>query len=132
MSWVVDTSVLLDVHLADPVFSRASAECLAKHVVAGLVVSPVTYIELAPAFDGDADLQEQFLAEVGVEWPALWTLRDTQAAHDLWSAHVRKRHSGRATKRPVTDLLIEAFAQRFEGLITRNPRHFATVPVIVP
>ena len=75
MSWVVDTSVLLDVHLADPVFSRASAECLAKHVVAGLVVSPVTYIELAPAFDGDADLQEQFLAEVGVEWPALWTLR---------------------------------------------------------
>ena len=132
MSWVVDTSVVLDVHLADPVFSRASAECLAKHCTAGLVVSPITYIELAPAFDGDEDLQEQFLDEVGIEWPALWTLRDTQAAHDLWSAHIRKRHNGRATKRPVADVLIEAFAQRFEGLITRNPKHFTTVPLIVP
>ena len=42
MPWVVDTSVLLDVHLADPRISRASAECLAKHGAAGLVVSPVT------------------------------------------------------------------------------------------
>jgi hypothetical protein len=31
----------------------------------GLVISPVTYLELAPAFEGDAALQEQFLAEVG-------------------------------------------------------------------
>jgi predicted nucleic acid-binding protein len=132
MSWVVDTSVLLDIHSADAAFSQASAECLAKYCADGLVISPVTYVELAPAFDGDAALQEQFLAEVGIEWPALWTLRDTQAAHDLWAAHIRKKPDGRATKPPVADLLIEAFAQRFEGLITRNPKHFTTVPVIVP
>jgi predicted nucleic acid-binding protein len=132
MSWVVDTSVLLDIHSADATFSQASAECLAKYWAEGLVISPVTYVELAPAFDGDAALQEQFLAEVGIEWPALWMLRDTQAAHDLWAAHIRKKHNGRAIKRPVADVLIEAFAQRFDGLITRNPKHFTTVPVIVP
>jgi predicted nucleic acid-binding protein len=131
MSWVVDTSVLLDIHSADAAFSRASAECLAKYCAEGLVISPVTYVELAPAFDGDAALQEQFLVEVGVEWPALWTLRDTQAARDLWAAHIRKKHEGHATRRSVADVLIEAFAQRFEGLITRNPKHFTTVPVIV-
>ena len=67
MAWVVDTSVLLDIHLADPAFSRASAECLSKYCADGLAISPVTYVELAPAFGGDAALQEQFLAEVGIE-----------------------------------------------------------------
>lgn len=132
MSWVVDTSVLLDIHLADEAFSRASAECMVKYCGQGLIISPVTHVELASAFDGNAALQEQFLAEVGVEWPAFWTIRDTQAAHDLWAAHIRKKHEGRAEKRPVADMPIEAFAQRFEGLITRNPKHLTTVPVIVP
>jgi hypothetical protein len=43
-----------------------------------------------------------------------------------------KKHDGRDTKRPVADVLIEAFAQRLEGLITRNPKRFTTVPVVVP
>jgi predicted nucleic acid-binding protein len=132
MAWVVDTSVLLDIHSADPAFSQASAECLAKHSAEGLVLSPATYVELAPAFAGHTALQEQFLAEVGVEWPGFWTLRDTQAAHGLWAAHIEKRHSGHTGKRPVADVLIEAFAQRFQGLITRNPKHFTSVPVVVP
>jgi predicted nucleic acid-binding protein len=132
MAWVVDTSVLLDIHSADPAFSQASAECMAKYCADGLVISPVTYIELAPAFGGDAALQEQFLAEVGVEWPALWTLQDTQEAHGLWTAHVQKKHSSHVAKRPLADVLIEAFVQRFQGLITRDPNHFTTVPVIVP
>jgi hypothetical protein len=29
-------------------------------------------------------------------------------------------------------VLIEAFAQRFEGLITRNPKDFASVRCIAP
>ena len=132
MAWVVDTSVLLDIHLADPAVSQTSAECLAKHCAAGLVLSPITFVELAPAFGGDAGLQEQFLAEVGIEWPASWTLQDTQAAHNLWSAHIQKRHNGHVAQRPVADVLIEAFAQRFQGLSTRKSKHFTTVPVIVP
>ena len=115
MAWVVDTSVLLDIHLADPAFSRASADCLAKHCADGLVLSPVTYVELASAFGGDAVLQEQFLAEVGIEWPALWTLHDTQTAHSLWAAHIQNKHDGHVARRPIADVLIEAFAQRFRG-----------------
>ncbi len=62
MAWVVDTAVLLDIHLDDPSFAQASAACLLKHAADGLTISPVTYVELAPAFGGDAALQEQFLA----------------------------------------------------------------------
>jgi hypothetical protein len=38
--------------------------------------------------------------------------------------HVAKKRSGHAGKRPVADVLIEAFAQRFQGLITRNSQAF--------
>lgn len=76
--------------------------------------------------------QEQFLAEVGVEWPVLWTLRDTEAAQDLWTAYIQQKHDGHVAKRRVADVLIEAFARRFQGLITRNPKHFTRVPVVLP
>jgi predicted nucleic acid-binding protein len=55
-----------------------------------------------------------------------------QNSHRLWAEHVEKKRSGHAGKRPVADVLIEAFAQRFQGLITRNPKHFTSVPVVVP
>jgi len=89
-------------------------------------------VEMAPAFAGNANLQKQFLRQVGVEWPTLWTIVDTQAAHRLWNDHVARKRAGHARKRPVADVLIEAFAQRFQGLITRNSRHFTTVPVLTP
>lgn len=80
MAWVVNTVVLLDIHSADPAFAQASAECLVTHSADGLTISPVTYVELAPAFDGDAALQEQFFAELGIEWPAFWAPQDIQTA----------------------------------------------------
>ena len=61
-----------------------------------------------------------------------WSRLDTQNAHRLWAEHVEKKRFGHAGKRPVADVLIEAFAQRFQGLITRNPKHFTSVPVVVP
>ena len=77
--------------------------CLIKHSDAGLVISPVTYIELAPAFGGDVTLQEQFLSQVGVEWSDLWTAQDTRSAHALWAEHVKRKRSGITGKRPLAD-----------------------------
>jgi predicted nucleic acid-binding protein len=105
---------------------------LIAHAAEGLTLSPVTYVELAPAFNGNAALEEQFLAEVGLEWPALWNLHDSQVAHGLWASHITRKRTGHASKRLVADILIEAFATRFQGLITRNPKHFTSVPVVVP
>ena len=132
MSWVVDTSVLLDIRLNDPSFGVASASCLAQHLSDGLVICPVSYVELAPAFRGGHRLQEAFLRQVGVSWMEAWTWQDTGAAHQLWGEHVTKKRLGQAGKRPVADVFIEAFALRFQGLITRNPKHFAAVATVVP
>ncbi|MGA7213136.1 MAG: type II toxin-antitoxin system VapC family toxin [Terrimicrobiaceae bacterium] len=132
MAWVVDTSVLLDIRQNDPVFGISSAECLIRYLPEGLVLCPITYIELAPEFSGDSALQEQFFQRVGVQWLEPWSRDDTLNAHRLWTEYVKRKRSGLAGIRPVADLLIEAFAQRFQGLITRNPKHFTSVSVVVP
>jgi predicted nucleic acid-binding protein len=132
VAWVVDTSILLDIRQNDPQFGRPAAECLVRYLAEGLIICPVTYIELAPEFSGDSALQEEFFQRVGVQWLEPWTRRDTENAFHLWAHHVAKKRSGHATKRPVADVLIEAFAQRFQGLITRNPKHFSTIEVVTP
>lgn len=76
-------------------------------------------------------LQEQFLMEVGVDWPSQWLLQDTSNAYRLWFSHIEKKRSGSETKRPIADMFISAFAQRFKGLITRNPKDFKAVQVVV-
>ena len=132
MAWVVDTSVLLDIRQNDSQFGLPAAKCLVRYLGDGLVLCPITYIGLAPQFSGDSALQEEFFQQVGVQWLEPWSRLDTQNAHRLWAEHVEKKRFGHAGKRPVADVLIEAFAQRFQGLITRNPKHFTSVPVVVP
>jgi predicted nucleic acid-binding protein len=119
MAWLVDTSVLVDIRLKDPTFGIASATFLAERLNDGLVICPVTYVELAPAFGGKQSLQESFLREVGVTWREPWTWADTLASHQLWVEQVKRKRAGQAGKRPIADVLIEAFAQRFQGLVPR-------------
>jgi predicted nucleic acid-binding protein len=126
LAWVVDTCVLIDVLEDVPEFGAASARVLDQHAGEGLVVSSVTYAELAPAFEGDLALQDEFLGGVGVLSQEDWTWDDTLRAHAAWHAHTRRRREHRVRKRPLADILVGAFALRFQGLITRNPADFQT------
>jgi hypothetical protein len=127
MAWAVDTCVLIDVLEADPDHGRRSAALLSRKLREGLVICPVTYVELAPAFNGSSALEEEFLAGVGVDWRQPWTWQDTIAAHRAWEAHVAGRRARSAPRRPIADVLIGAFAGRFDGLVTRNAKDFRRV-----
>lgn len=124
MAWVVDTCLLIDVLEDDPEFGRSSARLLDDHAADGLVLCPVSYVELAPAFEGSRDLQEEFLSGVGVALTAGWEWRDTLAAHAGWHRLIRLERRGSTAKRPVADILIGAYARRFQGLLTRKPSDF--------
>jgi predicted nucleic acid-binding protein len=124
MPWVVDTAVLLDVFEGDPQFGLASARCLKRHLTDGLIVSPVSYVEFSPACGGREKVQQAFLLQVGAHWNEPWLWEDTVKAHELWHNHIAVKRSGVRAKRPVGDVLIGAFAHRFQGLITRNSRDF--------
>jgi len=136
MGWVVDTCLLLDIGLDDQKFGGKSEKLLARKLGDGLVICPVTFVELAPAFAGQFKPQEEFLFHLGIEWRESWTCEDTRNAGVAWSRHVQNRRCHQAGKRPVADVLIGAFASRFQGLLTRNgadfQRLFPELPLIEP
>lgn len=123
MTWAVDTSVLIDVLDDDPELGEASARTLDGSVDEGHTICPVTYAELAPAFEGSRSLQEEFPTGVGVSFSEGWTRQDTLAAFEAWHAHTQRRRRGEGPGRPIADTLVGAFAQRFQGLVTRNEDH---------
>lgn len=63
MDWGVDTCVLLDILDEISPFAEA-AEALDEKAEEGeLTVAPITYVELAPAFNGDRAMQDLFLGK---------------------------------------------------------------------
>jgi hypothetical protein len=124
MTWVVDTCVVIDLLENDPSFGLRSATLLEQKLAEGLSICPVTFVELAPAFEGDLEQQEHFLAQAGIDSRSGWTAADTRTAHQAWHLHIAARCSGILPKRPIADVLIGAYASNHRGLITRNPGDF--------
>jgi predicted nucleic acid-binding protein len=125
VSFVVDTCLLIDIFAADKAWAKASARLLARHQNQGLVISPFTFIELAPAFGDERQQQREYLEKLGVDYNEPWLTRDTEIATDAWVAHANARRAKKIIKRPMADILIGAFATRFSGLLTRNVGDFA-------
>ena len=125
MPWIVDSCVLLDVAIKDETWGVVSAKVLDSVLAEGLVVCPVSVVEIAPQFHGEVEEVLRFLAMMGVEDSSSWLDTDTRTAARAWSKYVSARHGhSPPPKRPVADLLIGAFAARFGQLVTRNPGHF--------
>ena len=124
MAWVADTCLLIDVAENDPEFGRDSARLLDRRRAAGLVLAPVSYIELAALFNGVTEAQNDFLESIGVNWTHAWIWPDTIVAYRAWYDYILKRRDRRIGKRPIADILIGAFATRFDGLLTRNTKDF--------
>lgn len=124
MAWVVDTCIALDIALGDKSHGEESLRLLEKKAGAGLVVCPVTFIELAPQFEGNTAELEQFLELSGLEFNHNWTYEDTLKSAEGFARYIRLKRAGQVSKRPVADILIGAYAMRFSGLLTRNPDDF--------
>ena len=127
MTWVVDTCVLIDILTEDRDFAELSAKALQSKMDDVLSIAPITYVELAPSFNGDARVQDAFL-------DGLWLRCDFDgkkdvvlAAHHAWHEHVLRKRAGTSKRRPVADVLIGAYAMRKGGLITRNEADFRSL-----
>jgi predicted nucleic acid-binding protein len=121
---VVDTCILIDVADDDPDYAEASTRCLAEHLADGMVLSPISYVELAPVFDGSTQLLDEFLAGVGVDATESFNAADRVTAFRAWARHVTSKRAGQSRRRPVADALIGALAARHGGIMTRNGGDF--------
>lgn len=84
----------------------------------------MTFVELGPSFAGDDSAAEAFLKASRIGTVEFWTSADTLLAHRLWHQFQLRRRQSQLVKRPVADVLIAAFAERFQGIITRNASDF--------
>ena len=136
MAWVVDTCLLIDLAIDDPKFFPASARLLDGKQADGLAVCPVSVVELAPVFAGQLTAVEEFFERLNIPWPEVLTLADTQAAFVAWDKYIARKRQGSVAKRPIADVLIGAFAMRFQGLLTRNSSDFRqlfpSLPILEP
>ena len=127
MTWVVDTCVILDILDGKSEFSAMSARALQSKLDDVLLIAPISFVELAPAFNGDVNAQTEFLRRMWVQFDFKGNEAAVLAAHQAWYAHVLRKRAGAVAKRPIADVLIGAYAQSVGGLITRNEGDFRSL-----
>ena len=124
MPVAVDTCILLDIALNDPIHGVTSADTVSRYVDRGVVICPVTFVELAPQFDGELSELRYFLGELGIDYDQAFSGEDRDVAAAAFTRYRASRKNQTSPKRPVADILIGAFACRFDGLLTRNQADF--------
>lgn len=133
MATLVDTNVLVDVAVRDPVFLAWSRLALIRAGQAGpLVINPVIYAEFSVRYESpdevDALLPYENLIREGLPWTA---------AFAAGAAFRRYRAAGGARDRLLPDFLIGAHAVvRDYQILTRDPKgyrsYFPSVHLITP
>jgi len=105
----IDTSVLLDVLVDDPVHARASEDALRTAAGEGaLLVSECVLAELTPAFGNEAALDE-FLSDLQLQFVPS-SRESAVLAGSMFRSYLARR-SSRAGGRVVADFLIGAHAR---------------------
>jgi len=127
MTWVVDTCVIIDVLRGDETFSIKSSMALQAKLDDVLTIAPLTYVELAPEFNGDVVAQNAFLDGMWIQRDFGGSEETVIAAHKAWYEHVLRKRKGEARKRPIADIMIGAYAMQKGGLITRNEVDFRSL-----
>jgi predicted nucleic acid-binding protein len=128
-----DTSVLLDIRTADAAWLQWSEEQLRRAAAAGpVLINPIIYAELAPAFATQAELEAWLDPAVFQRLPLPYA-----AGWRAAQAFIAYRRAGGARTSPLPDFYIGAHAEA-DGLelVTRDAAryrtYFPTVKIIAP
>jgi predicted nucleic acid-binding protein len=128
-----DTNVLLDIATADPVWLAWSEGQLRQAAGQGpILINPIIYAELAPAFASAADLDRWLDPAIFQRLPLPYAAGWLAA-----QAFLKYRHSGGAKTSPLPDFYIGAQAEiEQHTLVTRDAARYRTyfpnVRIIAP
>ena len=120
-AYVVDTPILLDILENDPEYGASSAALLDRYSDATLHISLISYFELAPAFDGNRSLQDEFLGQLGVVLSHQNVRETGPLVYRAWARHYRRvKASGGQGGFPFVPCLLGTLACCLDGIITRR------------
>jgi predicted nucleic acid-binding protein len=119
MPTAVDSSVLLDVLLDDPLHADASESALRHAALAGLIICETVIAEITPVLAG-ASIRE-FLADWRIQFiPA--SIESAALAGEMFCVYLKR---GGKRGRVVPDFLIAAHAQlHANGLLARDRGYY--------
>ncbi len=117
MITAIDTNILIDIFLPDPVFGESSLASLENAYRQGsLVISTIVYAELVPQFP-DRDTLDTALRKIGITIKPL----DIEAAYTAGILWKQYRAIGKKRDHIITDFLIGAFARhQADSFLTRD------------
>lgn len=120
---LVDTNIILDLFLDDPVWANWSEKMLTQYSGAGaLYINPIIYAELSIGFARIEELEEA-ISRAGFEMLALPKEALFLAGKVFW----RYRQSGGTKSLPLPDFFIGAHAAVLNmPLMTRDARRYQT------
>jgi predicted nucleic acid-binding protein len=131
--FLLDTNVLLDIATADPAWlAWSEGQVRAVAAQGPLLINPIIYAELAPAFATQSDLDRWLDPAVFLRLPLPYA-----AGWSAAQAFVQYRRAGGAKNSPLPDFYIGAHAET-EGLtlVTRDAAryrtYFPSVALIAP
>jgi predicted nucleic acid-binding protein len=121
--YLVDSNVLLDVIMGDPVWGEWSGETLQRLSDRNLIViNPVIYAEISVRFERIEDLDAAFPADVIGRRPIPW-----EAAFLAGKCFLKYRQRGGTRTSPLPDFFIGAHAAVEKlPLLTRDPARYRT------
>ncbi len=133
MTTAIDSNILFDVFLPDPVFEKSSRLAIEKHShLGGLMIAEPVYAELAAWFSSKENL-DGILEELGISVGAV--SRDGAfAAGRAWKKY---RQGGGSRNRIMTDFLIGGHAlEHAHQLLSRDrgfyKNYFAGLKIVDP
>lgn len=117
MITAVDTNILLDVFLPDPVNGPGSLALLEKAYDQGaLIMCGIVYAELAPQFP-DRSILDVSLEKIGIEVVTI----NNDAFYLAGQSWLKYRKKNKSRDRIITDFLIGAFAKiQADRFLTRD------------
>lgn len=134
--YVVDPRLVVDILEGDAEWGVRSARLMDRFRGKQLVIAPISYLALGPAFMGMRSLQDAFLANLGICVTQKFPIEVMNSAYKAWCAY-KGDHPGASGPGSAFDsLYVGAIALLYDGILTRQGdlyrRYYPSLPVFEP
>lgn len=136
MQYLVDPRLIVDILENDPKWGKRSAKLIDDHSDDLLVLAPISYLALGPAFMGMRTMQDEFLANLGITIAQRTPIDVMHAAYKAWVAYQQDNPNAKGIGSAFDSLYVGALALMYDGILTRQGslyrKYYSTLRVFEP